>query len=1177
MVHHILTLARLFLVILTVSLLSFQQATGQQLSLKKSSLFALTDASAPSSDVQNSQQTYQLKNLLNQLEDTYQIHFAYDELLIRDVTVNENVAIGSEENVEKLLDELLKPLDLDYTRVNGVYVLRKRDQPEQSLPAISPGDSQTREKADPASKHLETMEKRIYQQLAEIVEQTISGKVTDGETGDALPGVNVLAKGTTSGTVTDIEGNFRLTVEDNVTTLVFSSIGYTTEEVQINGRSTINLALMPDIQSLSEVVVVGYGTQQKKDVTGSIASVKLDEVKNMAVASPDALLQGKAAGVQVVQNSGTPGGEVFVRVRGTASLLGETRPLFVIDGVPMNNSTAVSAGGQRNSTLADINPNDIESMEILKDAAATAIYGARGSNGVILITTKRGKEGKARINFDAYTGVQSIWRDFDLLNESGFVNLLQESLRNRNPELLNNAPYNNLEITGRNTNYQDEIFRTAPISNYSLSVSGGNERLRSYVSLGYFNQQGTIIGQEFERFSARLNLDYQATERLKIGTSTTLSNTLQSRVQNDFSGLSVLGNALVRNPGLPVYNEDGTYSVDPLRTENPVQLANEITFEGNQRRLITNFYGEYKILEGLTFRSVLGVDYNDERQSRYIPSFILSRTGIAEARADLLDEQTILNDNTITYSQNFGDHNVTVLAGFGFQRSNFNVLRTGGRQAGSDIIKTVGAIADPFIPSQNITGWGIVSYFGRANYSFQDKYLVEASFRVDGSSRFGANKRYGVFPGLSLGWRASEEAFLRDFSPITDLKFRAGIGVTGNQDGIGNFASRALYAVGRNYDGNPGIGQQNIPNLDLGWESTTTTNIGMDLALFNGRVSTTVDAYIKQTSDLIFSRNLPWTSGFWSIGNANIGEMENRGLELALTTRNTTGEFKWTTDFNISFNRVQITSLPDNGEAGSDFIYKLPDAYGVEGAYSIYRIGEPVGSFYGYVFDGVYSTDDDVPRIADPEDEIDDLYERGVRAGDAIFRDINEDGVFDRQNDRAIIGNALPQHIGGFTNNFSYKGIELNVLFNWSYGNDMYNMTRAVLTSMSEDYNQSTEVLRRWSRPGDVTDVPRAIYGSSSVSGAAPTDASSRYIEDGSFLRMRNVTLAYNFSSSLLQRINLSSARLYFSGQNLLTFTNYSGLDPENQNQGTGVPALGVDYLTQPQPRIFMLGVNIGI
>jgi TonB-linked SusC/RagA family outer membrane protein len=471
----------------------------------------------------------------------------------------------------------------------------------------------------------------------------------------------------------------------------------------------------------------------------------------------------------------------------------------------------------------------------------------------------------------------------------------------------------------------------------------------------------------------------------------------------------------------------------------------------------------------------------------------------------------------------------------------------------------------------------LISYFGRANYSFKDKYLIEGSFRVDGSSRFGVNNRYGVFPGLSIGWRVSQEDFMQNIPLISDLKLRAGIGVTGNQDGIGNYAARALYGTGRNYDGNPGIGQQNIPNPDLGWESTTTTNVGMDLSLFNARVNLTADAYLKKTNDLIFSRQLPWTSGFGGIGNANIGAMENRGLELALSTRNLTGAFQWTTDFNIAFNRTKITDLPINGELGSDYIFKLPDAYGVEGPYSIYRIGQPVGSFFGHIYQGVYASDEDVPRIEDtPERRVQDLFERGVRGGDADFVDINNDGTINRQFDRAIIGNALPKHIGGITNNFSYKGIELNIVMNWSYGNDIYNMTRAALTGMVDDFNQTTEVLQRWRQQGDVTSVPKAIYGSSAVSGASPTDASSRYIEDGSFLRVRNITLGYNFPSTLVQKIRLASARVYISGQNLLTFTNYSGLDPENQNLGGGTPTLGVDYLTQPQPRIVMGGINIG-
>jgi TonB-linked SusC/RagA family outer membrane protein len=1098
-------------------------------------------------------------SLLEEIEQKTGLVFVYSSHYL---PMDRRMTLKAENQpLAKVLNTLLLPVGITYTLRNNHIILYQQRAPAREPDTEKKAGSWDGLMFKPLELSMQPVKSLAIQQLR------VRGRVTTPDS-EPLPGVNVVVKGTTTGTTTDMNGDYNIMVNESAV-LVFSYIGYLTKEFPVRNESVLDVTLEEDLAQLKEVVVVGFGTQSKRDVTGSIASVKMEDVKNIAVASPEALLQGKAAGVQVVQNSGTPGGEVFIRVRGTASLLGESRPLFVIDGVPLNMSQAVAAGGQRTSPLADINPNDIESMEILKDAAATAIYGSRGSNGVVLITTKRGKSGKGRISFDAYKGVQNVWRNLDLLDGQQFVDVLTEGLTNRNPNLLNNAPFNNLQVTGANTNFQDEVFRPAAISNYSLSIAGGNEKMTSYVSLGYFNQEGTIIGQNFERFSFRLNLDYQATDRLKVGTSTTLSNTLQDRVNNDFSSLSVLGNALIRNPNLTTFDADGNYVIDQFRRENPVMLANEITFQGTQRRVVTNFYAEYKILKDLTFRSVAGIDYNDDRQSRYIPSFILQRNGQAQAFANFLDEQTVMNDNTLTYRKTFSEHhNLTLLAGIGFQRSTLNFMQAGGEGTGTDIVRTVGAIATPIIPSQVITGWGILSYFGRANYSYKDRYLLEGSIRVDGSSRFGANQRYGVFPGLSVGWRVSEEAFLKGAGFISDLKLRAGIGVTGNQDGIGNFASRALYGVGRNYDGNPGIGQINIPNEDLGWEATTTTNIGIDFAVLNNRFNFTAEAYVKNTSNLIFARQLPWTTGFSSIGNANIGAMENRGLEFMFTTRNLVGAFKWTTDFNISYNRVKITELPENGSAGSDFVFQLPSAFGVEGPYNIYRIGQPVGSFFGYIFDGVYARNEDVPES---------LFTRGIRGGDARFVDLNGDGVFDRQNDRAIVGNALPLHIGGITNTFSYKGLELSVLFNWSYGNDIYNMTRAVLTSMTDDFNQSAEVLNRWRQPGDITNVPRALYGLSSVAGNAATDASSRYIEDGSFLRMRNLTLAYNLPSSILNKVKIASARVYFSGQNLLTITNYSGLDPENQNQGTGVPILGVDYLTQPQPRVYMLGINLGI
>ncbi|WP_373523017.1 TonB-dependent receptor [Aquiflexum sp.] len=1079
-------------------------------------------------------QNKSLGEVFEVLSKNSEFYFIYDrENISKTKSVNLQI---KNESLESILYSLAASHNLSFRQVNErISVKQNKSKPKQ--------------------------EEAIIQLI------NISGRVID-ESGNPLPGATILVKGSISGVVTDIDGRFAVDAPEGAV-LQISFIGFETKILTIDNRNFYEIILVEDSSSLSEVVVVGFGTQNKRDVTGAISSVRQVDVREIAVSSPEALLQGKAPGVQIVQNSGTPGGEVFVRVRGTASLLGESRPLYVIDGVPLNASTGVASGGQRLSPLADINPNDIESMEILKDAAATAIYGSRGSNGVILITTKRGKAGEAKISFDAYTGVQNVWRKLDLLNGSQFVDLLSDALNNRNPNLINNPPFNEIENTGVNTNYQDEIFRPARIENYALSISGGNEKINTFVSFGYFRQEGTIVAQDFKRFSLRYNIDYQATKNLKIGTSTTLSNTLQDRIETGFSGRSVLAQALIRNPNLPVFDQDGSYSIDPLGTENPVMLANEVTFNGNQRRIVTNVYGEFTLTKGLVFRSIFGVDYNDDRQNLFVPSIVVGTQGNAQANAFMLDEQTLINDNTLVYTKQFsGGHNFTGLIGFGTQQSNLNFLSAGGVGAGSDIIKTIGAISTPNIPNQNITGWGLISYFGRFNYSYKERYLAEGTVRVDGSSRFGSNKRYGTFPGLSLGWRLSEEEFLKNSSFVSDLKLRFGVGVTGNQDGISNFASRALYNPGSNYDGNPGIAQQNIPNQDLGWESTTTTNFGLDFSILNGRVSVIADAYNKVTNDLLFPFQLPWTSGFSSIGLANIGKMENRGLELALSANILTGQFKWVTDFNISFNRVKILELPENGSQGSDFIFKLPDAFGAEGPYGLYRVGQPVGTFIGYVYDGVYPTDESVPGL---------LFNRGLRGGDARFIDLNDDGVFDRTNDRTIIGNALPQHIGGFTNNFSYKNFALNILFNWSYGNDIYNMTNAVLTSMSEEYNQTTATLQRWRNQGDVTQMPRALYATSSVAGNAPNDASSRFLENGSFLRMRNITFSYTFPTSLTERLKIGSARIYVAGQNLWTWTNYTGFDPENQNLGTGVPILGVDYLNQPQPRVYMVGINLGI
>jgi len=1007
--------------------------------------------------------------------------------------------------------------------------------------------------------------------------KTVSGKVTDSS-GATLPGVSVVVKGTTNGVITDNNGNYLLSNVHENATLQLSFVGMKSLEVLVGTQNSINIVLEDETIGIEEVVAIGYGTSKRKDLTGSISSVKSADLQGIVSISAESMLQGKAAGVQVVQNSGSPGADVFVRVRGSGSLMGESRPLYVVDGIPMNNLTSqfIDGGGQLSSGISNINPNDIETIEILKDAASTAIYGSRGSNGVILITTKKGKSGNAKFTFDSSYGIQSIPKRHDMINGAQFVELIKEELVNvnRNPNVF---PYNQMVVSEKSTNWQDEIFQNAPVSNYNFAVTGGNDKISTFISLGYYNQEGTIIEQRYQRYSGRLNLDYQATKKLKFGLNISISNANSKKVPNDYSTYSVLGNALLIDPNVQVYNSDGTYGKDVLLArENPVLLAKEITYNNHQKRLLANMYAEYNIAKGFKFKTTFGLDDAGTREERFIPSFVLFRKGIAEATALNQEVTTIVNENILSYFTKIKDHSISLLGGISFQESNSSWLTTGGQIAGSDIVTTI-AITSPYIPGHTLSSWGLLSYLGRVNYNYKDKYLADASFRIDGSSRFGENKRYGTFPSLSLAWRISGEPFMQGLDWITDLKLRSSVGVTGNQDGLPDFPSLALYSSGRNYDGLPGISLNNIANVDLGWESTLQTNFGIDFTLFKGRLTLYADYYNKNTTDLIFPRDIPWHTGFSRIERVNLGNMQNRGFEFSLSTKNLTEAFKWSTDFNISFNKNKITSLPDNGPSGSDYIYEANDSFGAEGPYLIYRVGESIGSFYGFKYKGVYASDSDVPRT--PVDAAGkNLYDKGVRGGDAIFEDINQDGSILRANDRVIIGNALPIHTGGITNNFSYKNFDLSVFMNWSYGNQIYNMTSAVLQAMASENNQTVNVLDRWKTQGQVTNIPRAWYGASSVGGAANTDVSSRFLEDGSFLRLRTVTFGYNFSKSLIDKIHLNSLRVYVSGQNLWTYTNYSGFDPESQNLGNSItqPTLGVDYLTQPLPRIIMFGLNLG-
>ncbi len=1000
--------------------------------------------------------------------------------------------------------------------------------------------------------------------------QVITGRVTSGMDNSPLPGVTVLLKGTSTGTATDADGSYRLEVPSRTGTLVFSFIGYVTEETPIDNRTRIDVALVSDVKALTEVVVVGYGTQERRDITGAVASVKSKEIENIPVASTDALLQGRAAGVQVVQNSGTPGGGVTVRVRGTTSINAGNDPLYIVDGVPVSagNLSSVYRGSQTNA-LADINPNDIESMEVLKDASASAIYGARAANGVVLITTKRGKSGKPSFSFNYYTGLQNDIKSRrpDKLNNIEFIELINEQRANA---LSSGVPSLYAFVipdsgTVVNTDWLEEILRPAPISNYDLSVRGGTDKIRYSVSAGYFDQDGIITNSGFKRLSSRVNIDYDASPKFKIGNSLSLSRSISNRITLDESDRSIMRAAIFKTVVMPVYNADGTYFLDDASgTINPVAYAKEVDYKTANNRLIGNIYADYTFLPGLTFRTTWGVDFAAIKDDYFQPSIAL-RGGATEGEAAYTQNLTWINENLLTYSKTFAErHKFTALLGYSQQETTEEQIRSLAIGYSTDNIATLNGAATPQVSTSFNSAAGIASLFSRVNYILNDKYLIEGSIRRDGSSRFGRNKKYAFFPAVSVGWRLSGESFMQSLPFITDLKLRASVGKTGNQN-LGDFRSQGVYTVNNSYLGQGGVAPSDLPNPDLTWESTTQYNAGLDASFFNSRVNVIFDAYLKQTNDLLLDVRLPGTAGLNS-SIQNVGSTENRGIELNVTSRNLTEAFTWTTNFNIGLNRNKVTKLYQEGQE-IVFSRGTTSGFGNSLPLSVLRVGDPIGAFYGWHNLGIYANSGDNPNGL-RNDNVNGYLFRG---GDIIFQDTNGDNIIDN-NDRAVIGSAQPKFFGGLTNVFGYKGFELSVLAQYSYGNDIYNASRAFIESMTQFSGASKNVLRRWRQEGDVTDIPRADHNDPGNN----RRSSERWLEDGSYLRFKTVTLSYNFPALWVQKIKLQSLRLYVTGQNLYTFTNYSGFDPEASAFNSRATDLGIDYGTYPQSRTFLVGVNIG-
>lgn len=959
---------------------------------------------------------------------------------------------------------------------------------------------------------------------------SVRGTVKD-VTGEPIIGASVLEKGTTNGIITDMEGHFILQVSGK-SSLVISYLGNQTQEIAINGRKKLDVVLKEDTELLDEVVVVGYGTMQKRDVTTSVTAVSTKDLNQRPIISTGSALQGKAAGVQITQPNGLPGQGMVIRVRGSSSINASNDPLYVVDGVPMTDINFLS-------------PNDIESMQILKDASSAAIYGSRAANGVVLITTKGGAKGDAKISFSSFVGVSNVIKQMHSLNHEQYKELMDETGAIQLPDGLKDE-----------TDWFKETYTTGLNQNYQLSFSNGNDKMRYYVSGGYTQDDGIIKVAFYKRYNFRANIENQIRSWLKFSAglaySDYSSNGIISGTGANRAGvvLSVINTptyAKIWNEEKPGQYYDNFYGAN---VSHPVSnMSRSADNKTNNNRLSGNVSGEITLAPFLKFKSSLALD----RQYYHYTSFLdpqktgYGREQFGTASDDRSLSTVLVFDNIISFDKSFKNHNLSVVGVTSYTTSAYSKSEQGVSHFFSSDIKTLNA-GNKLSQDNGTSGsdWSIMSYAARAAYNYQSKYLLTVNMRADGSSKLAPGKRWGIFPSLSAGWRISSESFMKDIEWIDDLKIRGGWGQTGNQSGIGDYAYLQRYNITRQKwweegkaDAMVTLSPANMANRDLTWETTTQTNIGIDFSVLNNRLQFTADVYYKHTTDLLMDVPLASTANVSSV-TRNEGEMENKGLEFSVSSRNFTGKFKWDTDFNISFNRNKLTKLKlqqiyfygKTSESTSENVVRM-------------TVDQPLGMFWGYICDGVDS-----------------------QTGDIIYRDTDKTGKFS-PNDKTYIGDPNPDFTFGMTNNLSYKGFGLNILLTGSVGNDIYNASRIETEGMYSSRNQSTEVLNRWREPGDVTSMPRALLGTQNVK------ASSRWVEDGSYLRVKNVTLSYDFERTLLKKIYLNKLQVYASAQNLLTLTKYKGFDPEVNQYGNSATVQGIDWGTYPQVRTFVFGLNV--
>lgn len=1025
-----------------------------------------------------------------------------------------------------------------------------------------------------------------YSALAQ--QGTLVGTVLD-ESGMPMYGTNVVQKGTNNGTITDFDGKYSLKLPSGQQTVEFSFIGMQTQEILVDivagETTTVNIELKADAVTLDDVVVIGYGRRQKRDVTGAISSINTDDIGDDVLPSLESAMQGRAAGVQVTTSNGLAGSSINVKVRGTNSISAGSQPLYVIDGIPVTDGDFSPGNmGAGFNALSDINPNDIESIQILKDAAAASIYGSRGANGVVLITTKKGKAGKTKFNVNYYGGVVTETNRIDLLNAKQHL-----SLRDSAAVFAGNQPENDDYViyqptTGQaitrgmadsiaaagGTDWLDQVLQQGFIQEANVSASGGSEKTTFYMGMTYTDQEGFIVGNEYERISGRINVDNKASDKVNIGANMSINYSTNKRVPTGDAG--GLGLAQQRLPYLPIYNDDGTY-YDPYN--NPLWQLENWTFTAKTFRSISGVYFEYNILDNLSFRSELGVDFMSLNEDEFSFRNIEDTGSVSSAWDRRTSVFNYTTNNYFTYSENIGEHNIIdITLGHSYQRAHTKGVGLNGWDFPSDNLTNPGSV-DP----SNMSGYGYEtsyafnSFFFRANYKLYEKYLAGFSIRTDGSSRFGAQNRYGWFPAISAGWIITEEDFMQNTEFVSFLKLRASYGLTGNAN-IDDYAHLGFFSPTGGYNGNSAIIPSTLPNELLGWEKSIMLDINVDYGFFNNRLSGSLTYYNKQSSDLLLQVTIPSSSGYDKIWQ-NVGSLSNYGIEFDITSHNIQGDFKWTTNFNIAWNHNEVTDL--NGLP--------PDAFdnGLGGDARVV-VGYPVGIAYLVEWAGVQSEDGTLIRYnTDGTPVLDNSgqpVKYDVEAGTELYYDINgnlmtyENPTGDFYGDnRKPFGRPFPIVVGGITNTFNYKGFDFSFLFSYQYGNTIYDDQAKRQIGDWSDLAQRTEILDYWSPYNTDTDVPGLNQYDNYVN-------STRWLYEASFLRLKNISFGYSFPKNICSKLNISRLRIYVSGTNLWTLTNYPGWDPEVlRNLNPSNPDSNVSFaapsFATPQSKSIIFGVQL--